>query len=473
MPVIDTNKAPPDEKHKKYFSSYKPNEIFWGIGIENETYLEILRKESVKGSFFKNQKPERYSVNYYKGYRQGWFNKAIDTLFDKDIDYQLPILMNCHELIKNDLSGQPMTNYDKGSTPNKKFSGKTVFDHMKEKSKYLNDEYGLSYCFDGDTVEFMTLNFYKTTTQKVISELLYHKKHFLDNLNRLNLPVTKGHKFSYPLVNHGFARFTTNMNNLAIFNNGTYHFNFTLPTKLNSAGNIEDYRSFERTHAMAIRVIQVMEPFFIAKFGSCDPLSKSDMYKRRFPNGSQRAAASRYISIGTFDTNRIITGKLLQEDRRSYETQWYNDLYEQIHYEKGDKIGFDINFNKFKNHGIELRFFDYFPETYLNEVLTFLVYLLDHSIILKYLESSIQNKTYNSIVYKAIFEGNEAILNKEEILWLRNILQLRIRIHSRKIVDIYEQIYTYFKNKYKYDGPCSSLMLEKPSVCCFNNLFKN
>jgi hypothetical protein len=461
------DKAPPDEKHQKYFNSYKPNELFWGIGIENETYLEILRKESVKGSFFKNQKQERYSVNYYKSYRQGWFNKALDTIINKDENYDLPILMNSHELIKNDLSGEPMANYNKGATPNKKFSGKTVFEYMKEKNKYFNDEYGLSYCFDGDTIEFMTLDFYKSTTQKVISELLYHKKQFLDNLNKLKLPLTKGANFRYPPENYGFIRFTTNMNNLSIFNNGTYHFNFTLPTKLNSAGNIEDYKSFERTHAMAIRVIQVLEPFFVAKFGSGDPLSKSDIYKRRFPRGSQRAAASRYISIGTFDTNRLQTGKLLQDSRELYETQWYKDLYLQIHYEKNDKIGFDINFNKFKNHGIEIRFFDYFPEKYLDEVMTFLVYLLDHSIELKYLESCIQNETYNSIVYKAIFEGKDAILTKEELLWVSKILMLKFKFESRKILDIYEDIYRYLKNKYKYNGPCSSVMLEKPiNVCC-------
>jgi hypothetical protein len=460
------NKEPCDEKHKKYFSSYKPNELFWGIGIENETYLEILRKESVKGEFFKHQKPERYSVNYFKGYRQGYFNKAIDSLIQKDAIYELPILMNCHELMKNDLSGQPMTNYDKGATPNKKFSGKTVFEHMKEKNNYFKDEYGLSYCFDGDTIEFMTLDFYKTSIQKVISELNYHKKQFLYNLNKLNLPLTKGAKFQYPPENYGFARFTTNMNNLAIFNNGTYHFNFTLPTQLNESGFIKDYKAFERKHAMAIRVIQVLEPFFIAKYGSCDPLSKSEMYKRRFPSGSQRAAASRYIGIGTFDTNRLKSGKLLQEDRVLYETRWYKELYEQIHYEKSDKIGFDFNFNKFKNHGIELRFFDYFPEIHLEEVMTFLVYLLDHSIIMEHLPSCIQDRTYNSIVFKAIFEGKGAILNKEELTWLRTILVLQIKFKSRKIVDVYEELYLYFRNRYKHGGPCSSLMLEKPTICC-------
>jgi hypothetical protein len=460
------DKLPSDIKHKKYFSSYKPNELFWGIGIENETYLEILTKEKLYGTFFKNQKPERYSVNYYKTYRNGEFNKALDTIIDKEKEYDLPILMNSHELTKNDLSGEPMTNYDKGSTPNKKFSGKTVFEYMKEQNEYFEKEYNMSYCFDGDTIEFMTLDFYKTTTHHVIDELKHSKKTFLQNLNNLHLPITKGAQFAYPKGNYGFARFTTNMKNLAIFNNGTYHFNFTLPTMLNANGEIEDRKSFDRRHAMAIRIIQVMEPFFIAKYGSGDILSLSEKYRKRYPRGSQRVAASRYIGGGSFDTNRIQTGKMLQGKRVLYARDWFNELYEQINYEKNDLIGFDINFNKFKNHGIELRFFDLFPIENLPEVLEFLVYLLDHSVVLEHLESCIDNEFWNSIMFRAVLEGKDAFLTKEEHMWLRKHLNITERLKSRRIIDVYNEIYTYLKNKYKYYGPCSRYMLEKPTVCC-------
>ena len=39
-------------KHKKYYSSYKPNDTYWGIGIENETYIEIPNDDKIDGSFF-------------------------------------------------------------------------------------------------------------------------------------------------------------------------------------------------------------------------------------------------------------------------------------------------------------------------------------------------------------------------------------------------------------------------------------
>ena len=67
--VLMNTKQTPLEKHKKYLSAYKPNDFFWGVGIENETYLEVSGKFYAKGSFFlENQSTERYSVNYFKNY---------------------------------------------------------------------------------------------------------------------------------------------------------------------------------------------------------------------------------------------------------------------------------------------------------------------------------------------------------------------------------------------------------------------
>ena len=74
------------KKHKKYFNSYKPNDLFWGIGIENETYLEVsvpIEETKKSGAFFlNNHKRERYSVDYYNTYRD--FKKVIQTLYKKD-----------------------------------------------------------------------------------------------------------------------------------------------------------------------------------------------------------------------------------------------------------------------------------------------------------------------------------------------------------------------------------------------------
>ena len=37
-----------DPKHEKYFVRYKPNSLYWGIGIENEVYLEFEKKHEIK-----------------------------------------------------------------------------------------------------------------------------------------------------------------------------------------------------------------------------------------------------------------------------------------------------------------------------------------------------------------------------------------------------------------------------------------
>ena len=40
------------DKHKKYKASYGKNELYWGIGIENELYLEFERNVQVNKKKF-------------------------------------------------------------------------------------------------------------------------------------------------------------------------------------------------------------------------------------------------------------------------------------------------------------------------------------------------------------------------------------------------------------------------------------
>lgn len=455
------------DKHRKYYKDFIPNDMFWGIGIECETYLEVSESPKVLGSFYKNQKRERYSVNYYENYLDSYFNKAVDTLIDSDTYYELPYLVNSHELTRNDLSGNSKTLYDKNCTPNKKYQGKSVFETMCERDSYFREEYEKSYCFDGDTLEFMTQDFYKKNIRDVINELIFLKKHFLQHINKLKLPLAQDKHLIYPKENYGFARFSTNKNNLAIFNNGTYHFNFTLPTVLDDCGNILNIKEFNKKHAKAIKIIQFLEPFFIAKYGSGDVLSKSPKFVKRFPKGSQRMTASRYVGAATYDSDILRTGKILQEERKRYQPLWYNKLYNQIHYSKNDKIGFDINFNKFKNHGIEIRFFDWFPEEHLEEVLTFIVYLLDHSFTLNRVDNPIKNETYNDIMFLALLDGKDAVLTYEQIGYIKKSLKLKVPTKNKNIVAVYDVLFNHFKNKYKFDGECSKYMLEKPPVTCW------
>ena len=197
-------------KHKKYYTSYKPNDMFWGIGIENETYIEIPNDDKIDGSFFfKNNKRERYSVDYYDTYLNDYFLRTIKSIYKEKIEYKLPLLLNAHGFLKCDENGEHQTTYVKVPMPNPNFNGKTVFETMKERDPYFSTEHENSFCFDGDTLEFMTLNFYKTSIDKVINELLSEKKKFMHHFNKLNLNICNKKTAHYPEKNHGFARFTT------------------------------------------------------------------------------------------------------------------------------------------------------------------------------------------------------------------------------------------------------------------------
>jgi hypothetical protein len=82
------------DKHEKYKKKYGKNDLYWGLGIENEVYLEFEKREEIsKKVFLENHKSERYSVNYYENYKTSLeiylkkHNKELIT-FDDIIDYK-------------------------------------------------------------------------------------------------------------------------------------------------------------------------------------------------------------------------------------------------------------------------------------------------------------------------------------------------------------------------------------------------
>ena len=87
------------EKHKKYQTAYKPNDFYWGLGVEHETYIESskLKQISLRG-LKENCAPERYSVDYYNVYNRQQLHKALDGLFAEDEKILVPILINSHTL---------------------------------------------------------------------------------------------------------------------------------------------------------------------------------------------------------------------------------------------------------------------------------------------------------------------------------------------------------------------------------------
>jgi hypothetical protein len=137
------------------------------------------------------------------------------------------------------------TLYKKGAPPNPKFQGKTLFECLRQKNPIFFDKlYETNFVFDGDSIEIMTQDFYRATVKKVVAEFIETRRRFLDALQKIfteNQYLSEYGKIQWAQKNHGFAVMATNPTNTAIFNNGTYHINMTLPTLLNDEGRIANF----------------------------------------------------------------------------------------------------------------------------------------------------------------------------------------------------------------------------------------
>lgn len=447
------------EKDQKYVKHYVPNEIYWGLGIENETYFILKNATNKTGSYIKkNRKRERYSVDYSISYDQDKLLTYLNQVyFDNDI-YRIPQYVNSHTLSKTDINGEHITLYSIGKTPNPKFSGKTIHEKMKEfNEKFIND-LDHKYVFDGDTIEFITQKFYKTSVNDCVSELIDYKKNFLDVTNQFmhqnGLPM-----LDYPKVNYGLVQFKTNPNNIALFNNGTYHFNITMPTKLNENSQIEDMELFHRQHRNAVIALKWMEPFLIALYGSPDVFSFHD--NNKYSAGSLRLTASRYIGVGTYDTETMKSGKILNNLKTEFKyykntNSWYNQIYQKTDYKQCENIGYDFNFMKHYQLGIEFRIFDYFPEEALGDLLNLIILILDHSVENEISEDVDQHQAWHNFTADVLINGHTAKIPYQLALLNHHILHLPLIIESN-ICHYFSALIDFLYDKY-CDSICSRNM---------------
>ena len=451
------------EKHKKYCSMYRENEIYWGFGIENEVYLQFERKKEVSKAFFlENHKRERYSVNYYDNYKQidHSLKRAFENYWNEMQGWEsgflpLPIMMNSHSFINTDINNQSIKLYSKDGIPNPSFSGKTLFDDLMSEQGYFTETNNLEWLFDGDSIEFATIHFYNATIQNVLKELKDFKQRFITNINKFldekEVPFYKDNgKLRIMDKNQPFAVYLTNMQNVGIFNNGTLHINITLPTELGENGIIMDSEKFTNDHKKAIRLIQWMEPLFIAVYNNPDPLSLVGKNKIKFTMASQRCAISRYIGVGTYDTDKMEKGKILTrkiEEMGLPEYFWYNKYHETSAYNQLKEIGFDINFNKHYSHGLEIRFFDHISEeNMLEEACEALALLMDFLSNESTILNPQKNKLWNDIVVKIMQYGKTTNLINDEQKLYEDLFGILIK--NENISDIYYDILFSLRKKY-------------------------
>lgn len=435
-----------DNQTKKYY---------WGIGLENETYMQFEESLIVSGEFIQEKIGfERYSIDYRKCYKPESLAPLLKKAFGCNENYKVSRMVNSHSLEKLDINYQhktlPEVKSLVGSTEidtatpkpisNPKYLGKSIMELFLEDQPYniqsmitqRNKTMG-SVHFDGDSIEFVTKYFENRTISDSCKELETTKKIFLDKINESSL---LNGKLNFPDYNNGLNMFMTNQENLVLFNNGTYHFHITLPS-LTENSRIVDYNDFDKTHANAIYLLQWFEPFFIATLGSPDIMGViSDKYSldKKFTLGSMRNAMSRYIGVGTFNKSmpkgKILTykvddfRKLLKFEKE--ENIWWRDQIElEMEYELLSELGLDFNQEKMYQSGFEFRSFDEFPAAYLNDVLFSIILICEHSLNLPDVQWGHDSVVWNDLVFKTLKYGYLTEINaleKKEVLDLLQIV---------------------------------------------------
>ncbi len=417
------------------------NKYFWGIGLENETYFQMEEWLIVDGQFIREKMGrERYSINYLNCYKEGTLASLLDAAFDPEKKYRVSRMINSHSLDKMDVHFEHKTLLSK--TPNLEnpdYAGKSILETFLEQQPHAiqslltqkNNPNG-PIIFDGDTIEFVTKYFENRTVQDTVRELQATKKVFLDKLNESK--VIPGH-LHFTDYNVGINMFMTNQKNLVLFNNGTFHFHFTLPT-LTSDSRIVDYAKFDQIHGNAIYLLQWFEPLFICTLGSPDimgVISQKHGLKDQFACGSMRNAMSRYTGVGTYHQS-MAKGKILTypvDDFRKLlkftkeDNIWWRDQIENaLSYELLTDLGLDFNREKLYQSGFEFRSFDEFPASHLSAVLHAIVLISEHALQFDAVPWCTDNITWNNIVFRALKDGHQTTISVEEQRELLEIFRL-------------------------------------------------
>jgi alanine dehydrogenase len=431
-----------DDKHMKYmdiYSDMKKPTLFWALGIENESYL-MLNKLQLSASFSKlKPKRERYSVDYYKNFKPEPLNIALNKLrASSNLTY--PVYINSLTFQKTDKNLQHKTLYDTQSTPNPIFT-ESIHDVLMRECPFYKSVYDKSVVFDGDSIEFITQQFQNTTVSACIDEFIQLKRRFRKEVFPFFEKWNIG-KVMFPDHNYGLVTFlTTNKSNLLICNNGTIHINLTLPTLLQD-GVIIDKNRFAKEHLTLMEYIQMVEPLLVACYGTPDVFSTVDP---AYSIGSLRISMSRYISLQTYNTAIPVNGKLLLMDKPTDPAFWYNQLHDTP-YLPNTQIGYDLNFNKFKNHGIELRFFEWFPEEHLDDVMNFIVLLAQHSLTRG--ATTIEKSRYNGLIKNCVQKGFTYLIPVDECNVILGDLGLSSVLHAHTahalLSSISDQLYDLY-----------------------------
>lgn len=459
---------------------------YWGIGLENETYMQFEEPLIVSGAFIREKIGcERYSIDYRKCYKDRSYENPVAAAFEREKNYQISRMMNSHSFEKVDLNWRHKI--IGGTDPledNPEYLGKSILENFLETQPHniwsmftqKTNPMG-SVNFDGDSIEFVTKYFENRTISDSCDELATTKKLFIDKINESG--VLDG-KLNFPNYNIGFNMFMSNQENIVLFNNGTYHFHITLPT-LTENSRIVDYPDFEAKHANAIYLLQWFEPLFIATLGSPDIMQvicEKHNLKEKFAGGSMRNAMSRYTGVGTFHKS-MAKGKILTypvadfrkllKFKKEDNIWWRDQIGAYFNYDLLSDVGLDFNQEKMYQSGFEFRCFDEFPASYLPNLLHAIIIICEHSLNLPNVPWGHDSVVWNNLVFKSLKDGYRTEITseeKQEILELLNFSSFKSEFESiTKLDEFFFRIIAIMFEKYKDNNICIDRMLgDKPNT---------
>jgi hypothetical protein len=129
-------------------------------------------------------------------------------------------------------------------------------------------------------------------------------------------------------------------------------------------------------------------------------------------DGSSWAPSFREAGLGTYNEVKMEKGKMLNDFNYKNKNHYLEKLHEDSPYILPETTGYDINYNKFLKHGIELRIFDYFPEEYLEDILNLIILVCAHSSFNKIPDPK-ENKLWKDFVIDVLKHGSNAIVSHE------------------------------------------------------------
>lgn len=452
------------------------SQYYWGIGLENETYLQFEQGLVVDGAFVREKiGSERYSIDYRKCYLSGALEQVVPVAFEEDKKYSISKMVNSHTLDKLDVNLQHRTlTHTKPAVDNPEFSGKSIIETFIEGQPYniqslvtqKSNPMG-AINFDGDSIEFVTKYFENRTIPQAFNELRATKELFLEKFNESGLFEEK---LRFPLYNSGLNMFISNQENIVLFNNGTYHFHLTLPT-LTENSRIVDYPAFEQKHFNAIYALQWFEPFFIATLGSPDimgVIANDHQLELQFAGGSMRNAMSRYTGVGTFHKS-MSKGKILtysvEEFRKllkfgKEDKIWWRDQIEaDLGYQLLEDVGLDFNMEKMYQSGFEFRSFDEFPLHNVKDVLHAIVLVCERSLHVPNIPWGHDSEVWNQLVVKALKDGFKATLSKEEKIEVAGVFAVDLsnypRLEKAESMEVFFfTLLELFHEMYQHENEC-------------------